>query len=96
MVRLTAGGNNNFWEIGLLKGEVITWTIESEQGRILEIGIMSVSTKKVISEMVNYGTCIVILTIPEDGDYRIYVKYNSVDDAKFLLRLDKKLEGPII
>lgn len=96
LVGLTAGSTNNFGKRDLVKGEVITWTIESEQERILEIGIMSVSTKKVISELVKSGTGAVTLTIPEDGDYRIYVKNNSVDDAKFLLKLDKKLEGPIV
>lgn len=37
LVELTAGSANNFGKRGLLKGEVITWTIESEQERTLEI-----------------------------------------------------------
>ncbi|OAB40870.1 hypothetical protein PMSD_00840 [Paenibacillus macquariensis subsp. defensor] len=93
---LIAGSSNNFGERALVKGETITWNVKSEQDRELIIGIMSVSTEKVYSELVKVGTGTVSLTIPEDGDYRIYVKNNSVSDANFRLILDRKLEGAIV
>ncbi len=93
---LTAGSSNNFGERDLLKGEAITWTVECEQERELNIGIMSISTEKVYSEIVKVGTGTITFTIPEDGNYRIYVENNSLDDANFHLILDKKLEGPIV
>lgn len=93
---LIAGSSNNFGERALVKGETITWTVKCEQERELIIGIMSMSTEIVYSELVKVGTGTVTLTIPKDGDYRIYVKNNSLSDANFRLILDRKLEGAIV
>ncbi|OPA73049.1 hypothetical protein BVG16_30745 [Paenibacillus selenitireducens] len=96
LIWLIGGSSNNFGKRDLVKGETITWTVACEQERELKIGIMSVSTKKIYSEIVNDGTGTVTFTIPEDGDYRIYVENNSLDDAHFHLILDEKLEGAIV
>ncbi|MBP1994213.1 M56 family metallopeptidase [Paenibacillus eucommiae] len=93
---LAAGRSNNFGKMAWKKGEPITFSVQSEEIGELEIGIMSVSTDKVYSEIVTTGTGIVNITVPEDGDYRVYIKNNAIDIVHFQLKLNKKLEGPLV
>jgi beta-lactamase regulating signal transducer with metallopeptidase domain len=94
-VWLAAGQENNFGRAAWAKGETVTWSVECEQEGELEIGIMSVSTKKVYSQRIATGTGTVTITVPEDGDYRVYVKNHAKDVVRFLLKLDKNF-GPLV
>ncbi|MFM1654771.1 M56 family metallopeptidase [Brevibacillus sp. B_LB10_24] len=94
-VWLAAEHENNFGQAAWAKGETVTWSVACEQVRELEIGIMSVSTEKVYSKRVATGTGTITITVPEDGDYRIYVKNHAKEVAKFLLKLDKDF-GPLV
>jgi hypothetical protein len=94
---LAAGNSINFGKTAwVIKGETITFSIECEQERKLEIGIMAISTEKVYSKIVKTGTGTIAITVPEDGEYRVYLKNHASDRADFQLKLNKKLEGPLV
>jgi hypothetical protein len=95
-IRLTGGAYINFGEMPFQKGETFTLSVISEEESALEIGIMSISTEQVYSDLVKTGTGTVSITIPEDGDYRIYVSNKASDAADFKLKLSKAIEGPIV
>ncbi|MFC3747640.1 hypothetical protein [Paenibacillus sp. GCM10012306] len=94
-IDLAAGRDNNFAKMTWKKDEPIIFSVQCEQERELEVGIMSVSTDKVYSGTVATGTGEVTITVPEDGDYRVYIKNHTDKVAHFILELNKKLEGPL-
>jgi len=87
---------NNFGELPFNKGESFTLTVTSEEERSLEIGLISISTEQVYSELVKTGKGTVVISIPEDGKYRVYVRNKSLDAADFDLKLSKAIKGPIV
>lgn len=93
---LAAGNDNNFAVMDRTQGETLTMRVESEQEGKLEVGIMSVSTDKIYSKSVPHGTGTVTITVPADGEYRVYIKNHSVEEAHFRLILDKQLTGPLV
>lgn len=95
-IRLTGGASIQFGELPFQKGETFTLSVISEEERALAIGIMSISTEQVYSDLVKTGTGTVSITILEDGDYRIYVSNKASDAADFELKLSKAIEGPIV
>jgi hypothetical protein len=66
-IRLTGGASIQFGELPFQKGETFTLSVISEEERALAIGIMSISTEQVYSDLVKTGTGTVSITIPEDG-----------------------------
>ncbi|WP_277468366.1 MULTISPECIES: hypothetical protein [unclassified Paenibacillus] len=70
--------------------------VESDQEYKLEIGIMSVSSNQVYSEVVPGGTGEIKITVPADGDYRVYIKNHAAKEAHFRLILDEPLTGPLV
>lgn len=94
-IKLNGEATINFAELPFQKGEVFTLSVVSEEERALEIGIMSISTKQVYSDLVKSRTGSVNITVPEDGDYRIYISNKASDAANFELKLSKAIEGPI-
>lgn len=95
-IKLVGGASNNFGELPFKKGESFTLLVTSEEERALEIGLMSISTEQVYSELVRTGTGTVVIPIPEDGKYRVYVNNKSSYAADFELKLSKAIEGPIV
>ncbi|WP_422660583.1 hypothetical protein ACK8P5_08905 [Paenibacillus sp. EC2-1] len=95
-IRLSGEGSNNFGELPFRKGESFTLSVSSEEVRSLEIGLKSISTEKVYKELVREGTGSVVISIPEDGKYRVYIKNKSSDTAEFKMILSKAIEGPIV
>lgn len=84
-----------FGYLPLKKGEDFSLTVTSKQKRTIEIGIKSVSTDQLYSQKVKSGTGTMITTIPEDGEYRIYVKNHSAAKAVEIdLMLSKTMIGP--
>lgn len=95
-ITLNGGGYNNFAELPFQKGEKFTLSVTSQEERELEIGLLSISTDQEYGEVVKTGTGTVSITIPEDGEYRIYVRNHAADAAEFTLQLSKAIEGPIV
>ncbi|RXZ79093.1 M56 family metallopeptidase [Paenibacillaceae bacterium] len=93
---LGANQSTNFGKAAWAEGETITWKVESEDAGELEIGVISVTTNIVYSETVRTGTGNVVLTIPEDGEYRIYINNKSSESANFQLELHEPMEGPLV
>ncbi|WP_054941318.1 hypothetical protein [Paenibacillus ihuae] len=93
---LAAGRDNNFAVMSRKQDETLTMSVESEQEIKLEIGIISVSSDKIYSESIPSGTGTVTITVPEDGDYRVYIKNHSALEAHFRLILDEPLTGPLV
>ncbi|MFE4710285.1 hypothetical protein ACFRAM_05350 [Paenibacillus sp. NPDC056722] len=94
-IDLGAGRDNNFAKMAWKKDEDIIFSVQCEQEQELEVGIMSVSTDEVYSGTVATGTGKVTITVPKDGDYRVYIKNHTDHAAHFILELNKKLEGPL-
>ncbi len=93
---LAAGRDNNFAVMRRKQDETLTMSVESDQEIKLEIGIISVSSDKIYSESVLSGTGTVTITVPEDGDYRVYIKNHSALEAHFRLILDEPLTSPLV
>ncbi|MFD0716290.1 hypothetical protein [Paenibacillus sp. GCM10027626] len=94
-ITLRGKGYNNFAQLSFQKGETFTLAVTSKEEGELEIGLLSISTEQEYGEFVKTGTGKVSITIPEDGEYRIYVRNHATDTADFQLRLSKAIEGPI-
>lgn len=94
-ITLRGNGYNDFAELPFQKGETFTLSVTSKEERELEIGLLSISTDQEYGEFVKTGTGKVSITIPEDGDYRIYIRNHASDTADFKLELSKAIEGPI-
>lgn len=71
-------------------------SVESGQENELEIGIKSVSSDRVYSESIPSGTGTVTITVPEDGEYHVYLKNKSAVEAHFRLIMDEPLTGPLV
>ncbi|WP_221797977.1 hypothetical protein [Paenibacillus typhae] len=95
-VTLAAGNDTNFAIMNEKQGVILTMRVESEQENKLEIGIMSVSSDQVYSEVVPGGTGEIKIAVPADGEYRMYIKNHSSNEAKFHLILNKPLTGPLV
>ncbi|MBN2981360.1 MULTISPECIES: hypothetical protein [Cohnella] len=88
--------SNNFAIIPWTKGETVEFSVENESESKLEIGIMSVATERIYSRIVEYGSETVAIPVPEDGEYRIYVKNHDSEAARFRLILSEPIEGPLV
>ncbi|MGW8444242.1 hypothetical protein ACWGXJ_25355 [Paenibacillus sp. S33] len=95
-ISMAGGTKNNFGELSFHKGETFTISVESKYQGELEIGIMSITTEQVFSDIVSVEKGEFIIKIPEDGDYRIYVGNKDVKSTTFDLKLSKAIEGPIV
>jgi len=95
-IQMAPGTSNNFGIMPRSKGEMVSMSVSSDQERALVVGIMSVSTEEIYSERLETGTGTITVTVPEDGDYRIYVSNDAIVAAHFQLKLDRALEGPIV
>ncbi|AIQ48128.1 hypothetical protein R70723_21110 [Paenibacillus sp. FSL R7-0273] len=95
-VRLSAGMGTNFAVMNKKQGDVLVMKVESDEGNKLEIGILSVSSDEVYSEVIPGGTGEITITVPEDGDYRVYIKNHAAQEAHFRLILDEALTGPLV
>ena len=93
---LAGGASVQFGELSFQKGETFTLSVFSEEERALAIGIISISTGQVYSDLVKTGTGTVSIPIPEDGDYRVHVGNQSSDAANFELRLSQAIPGAIV
>lgn len=94
-ITLRGNGYNNFAELSFQKGETFTLLVTSKEEGELEIGLLSISTGEEYGEFVKTGTGKVSITIPEDGDYLIYIRNHASVAADFKLELSKAIEGPI-
>lgn len=88
--------SNNFGELPFEQGESFKMIVTSEELNQLEIGLMSISSEQIYSEVVESGTGSVVIKVPESGMYRIYVNKISSEPAHFKLELGKAIEGPIV
>lgn len=70
-------------------------SVVNEEEKTLEIGIMSISTKQVYSDLVKSRIGSVNVTVSEDGNYRIYIGNKASEAANFELNFSKAIEGPI-
>lgn len=95
-VSIKGKGYNNFAELPFKKGETFTMWITSKEERELEIGLLSISTEQEYGEVIKTGTGEVSITIPEDGDYRVYIRNHDSRSADFELQLSQAIEGPIV
>nr|WP_154892614.1 hypothetical protein [Paenibacillus xylanexedens] len=95
-ISMDGGSKNNFGVLTFHKGETFTISVESEYQGELEIGIMSKTTEKVFSEVVKSEKGEFNITIPEDGEYRVYVGNKDAKATNFILKLSKAIEGPIV
>lgn len=95
-VSLGAERDTNFAIMNEKQGDVLTMKVESEQENKLEIGIMSVSSDQVYSEVIPDGTGEIKITVPADGEYRMFIKNHSSKGVTFRLILDKPLTGPLV
>ncbi|GGG11216.1 hypothetical protein GCM10010912_64550 [Paenibacillus albidus] len=93
---MIGGGSNNFGQESWEQGETISFSVTSEQDQKLEIGIMSIATEEVFTETLQTGTGTVDIEVPENGDYRIYIKNHSPDRADFVIKLNKELLSPLV
>lgn len=64
------------------KGEQLSLFVESQRDNELEIGIISIATGTIYSETLKSGTGNAVIPIPDDGEYQIFVKSNSLSNAK--------------
>lgn len=95
-ISMAGGSKNNFGELAFHNGETFTISVESEYQGELEIGIMSITTEKVFSEVVKSEKGEFNITIPEDGRYRVYIGNKDAKSTTFILKLSKAIEGPIV
>lgn len=95
-VTLGAGRDTNFAVMNKKQGDILVMNVESDQEYKLEIGIMSVSSDQVYSEVVPGGTGEIKITVPADGDYGMYIKNHAAKEARFRLILDEPLTGPLV
>jgi hypothetical protein len=97
-LKISMGGwtENKFGELSFRKGETFKISVVGENDGELEIGILSINTEQVFGYVVNSGEGEVTITIPEDGEYRIYVSNKDEQSATFDMKLSKAIEGPIV
>lgn len=95
-ISMGGGTENNFGKLSFRKGDTFKISVVSENDGELEIGIMSITTEQVFSDIVKNGEGKFIITIPEDGEYRIYVSNKDEQSAIFDMKLSKAIEGPIV
>lgn len=95
-ISMDGGTKNNFGELSFRKGETFKISVLSENDGELEIGILSINTEEVFSDIVKSRENEVIITVPEDGEYRIYISNKDEQSATFDMKLSKAIEGPIV
>lgn len=95
-IQMAGGSSNNFAQETWAKGETISFSVSNSQEQELEIGIMSIATEEVFSGNIRTGTGTVDIKVPEDGNYRIYIKNHSADVADFEVKLNKELLSPLV
>lgn len=91
-----SGEYTNFAELPFQQGETFTLSVISQEALDLEVGLLSISTDEEFGERVKSLTGEVSITIPEDGEYRIYLRNHATEPADFELHLSKAIEGPIV
>lgn len=95
-ISMGGGTENNFGKLSLRKGETFNISVVSGNDGELEIGIMSITTEQVFSHIVKSEEGEFIITIPEDGEYRIYVSNKNDLPVTFDMKLSKAIEGPVV
>ncbi|MGE7948938.1 hypothetical protein [Lysinibacillus sp. NPDC093688] len=90
-MRLIGGAELNLGNERLEKGKNITFSLVSDEEREIEIGIISISTEEIYSNIVKNGNGIVDIIVPYNDDYSIYVKNNDSDTANLNIKLNIKL-----
>jgi|GEM_PF-4933648 len=88
---LIGGAELNLGNERLEKGKNITFSLESDEEREIEIGIISTSTEEIYSNIVKNGNGIVDIIVPHNDDYSIYVKNNESDITNLKIELNIKL-----
>jgi hypothetical protein len=96
MLLMSGGAKNYFGELSFRKGETFKISVVSENDVELEIGILSITTEQVFSDIVKSGEGEFTITIPEAGEYRIYVSNKDEQSTNFVMKLSKAIEGPIV
>ncbi|MCM3173003.1 MULTISPECIES: hypothetical protein [unclassified Paenibacillus] len=94
-IYMSASRSNNFGQLPFKQDESFKMDVTSEKVNELEIGLMSISSEQIYSEIVASGTGSVVIKVSESGMYRIYVNNLSPDSVQFKLKLGKAIEGPI-
>ena len=76
------------------KGEIINFSIKSEEEQSIEVGFISTSSKLITSEVVKTGNGTFNLTVPEDDEYSLYCKNNTSSNVKFRVTIDRPMDKP--
>lgn len=91
-IGLIGGADLNIGKEQLEKDKTITFSLESKEESEIVIGIMSVSTKEIYSDVVKNGTGIVDILVPQNDEYRIYVKNNDTNSVNLNIELNIQLD----
>lgn len=91
-IGLIGGADLNIGKEQLEKDRTITFSLESKEESEIVIGIMSVSTKEIYSDVVENGTGIVDILVPQNDEYRIYVKNNDTNSVNLNIELNIQLD----
>lgn len=86
----------NFAKVPFQKGETFTLSVIGEEALDVEVGLLLISTDAEFGGRVNAAGGEVNITIPADGEYRIYMRNHAEEPANFELHLSKVIEGPLV
>lgn len=95
-VSLQAEGMINFSVLSLQQDDVFTLDVSGLQAGVLEVGLLSIANNQIHTGTVNSEQNHVSITVPESGEYRIYLHNLANQRAEFQLELGEAIEGPIV